>query len=424
MAFKQLYPYQERYLAGLPKRAIMNAELGTGKTAMSICHYIHQAYPEPLLIVGPASKIRTGDWEREIDEVFRAYNLEQPEITLISYEKLRLMDNQTRRPRWWHYVAYRNGGKKYAVIGEEIHACKNAQSKQSKAMYEITRDADFFIGLTGTMMANGWIDFSGYSKMFDFTSGITEFKNTYCSYQTYKGYPELIGYRNVDRLEKQLNQIAFRLTREQASELPSRRMLGVKIEMDKKTQKLYYTLKLTRKDPRTGEMLDNSTRLLSVLRQATTNSRLDHLISIVNDTSDNIVIFYNYISERQAILKELAKTEKKILRYDGDQHDDLPAPDASVSNTVLLAHYKSASTGLNLQFANVTIYFSPSYSYQEFEQSVGRTHRTGQTKKCLYYLFRVEGTVDFDIWDCLQHKRSFSEQLLQEKEKSLQDYNV
>jgi len=110
-------------------------------------------------------------------------------------------------------------------------------------------------------------------------------------------------------------------------------------------------------------------------------------------------------------LKALAKTDKQILLYDGDHHDKLPASDANISNVVLVAHYKSASTGLNLQWANVTIYFSPTYSYQEFEQSMGRTHRNGQTKKCLYYMFNVRGTVDYTIWQCLKEKRDFNERL-------------
>jgi SNF2 family DNA or RNA helicase len=124
-----------------------------------------------------------------------------------------------------------------------------------------------------------------------------------------------------------------------------------------------------------------------------------------------VIVFYNYISERKAILKALEKSGKNILRYDGDQHDTLPASDSKIKNTVLVAHYKSASTGLNLQWANVTIYFSPTYSYQEFEQSIGRTHRNGQTKKCLYYLFNTRNTVDRQIWQCLREKRDFNEKL-------------
>jgi SNF2 family DNA or RNA helicase len=260
-------------------------------------------------------------------------------------------------------------------------------------------------------MPNGWIDFAGYSKLFGFTKGITEFKKKYCIYQDYKGFPELVSYINTEEMERQLSHVAYRLDRNQAAELPSRRMIGVSVKMASKAANLYDELRILRKDPRSGELLDSAPRLLSVLRQCTTEARLDHLLSVVDDTSDNIVIFYNYISERKAILKALSKTGKNILRYDGEVHDNLPASDANIANTVLVAHYKSASTGLNLQWANVTVYFSPTYSYQEFEQSLGRTHRTGQTKKCLYYLFSVNNTVDHDIWQCLRDKRDFNVKL-------------
>jgi SNF2 family DNA or RNA helicase len=353
------------------------------------------------------------DWEAEAQ---RWFGLAMPDITYISYESLRLMDKATRRPRHWQFCGLRNGGDVYDVIADECHALKNPQAKQSKAIYEITRSGGLFIGLSGTPMPNGWIDFAGYSKLFNFTNGITEFKNKYCRIQDFKGFPEIIGYNNIPDLEWQLRRVAFKLDRNQAAELPSRLMLGEQIKLAPKASKLYHELKITRQDPRTGELLDTAPRLLSVLRQSTTNGRLDSLLSIVNDTSDNIVVFYNYISERKAILKLLAKTDKKILRYDGEKHDKLPASDADISNTILVAHYKSASTGLNLQWANVTIYFSPTYSYQEFEQSVGRTHRHGQTKKCLYYLFSVKGTVDRDIWYCLREKKDFNEKLWEAQE--------
>lgn len=409
----QLYRYQEDYIAKLPNSCIMAADLGTGKTLMSLAKWGRQpAHGHKLLIVAPAAKIRTGDWEAEArrwwgedaDEILE-------KITFISYESLRLMDRATKRPRHWQFCAARNGGQIYDVIADECHALKNPTSKQSKAVQEIKKSGGDFIGLSGTPMPNGWIDFAGYSVLFGFVRNVTEFKKRYCVYQDFKGFPELVKYINTAELEAQLSRCAFKLSREQAAELPDRRMLGINISMDAKTSKRYQTMRLTRKDPRTGELLDNSSRLLSVLRQSTTEARLDQLVSIVGDTSDNIIVFYNYKSERSAILKALEKSGKTILRYDGDVHDKLPASDAQLQNVVLVAHYKSASTGLNLQWANVTVYFSPTYSYQEFEQSIGRTHRNGQTKKCLYYLFNVKATVDRDVWECLKTKRDFNERL-------------
>lgn len=398
----------------------MAADLGTGKTVMSLAHWSKytniDGSKKQLLVVAPASKIRTGDWQSEAERWFGDKLWAMPDITYISYESLRIMDKETRQPRHWQFCGKRNGGQIYDVIADECHALKNPQSKQSKAIYEIKQSGGLFIGLSGTPMPNGWIDFAGYSKLFGFVRGITEFKNKYVRIQDYKGFPEIIGYNQIPELERQLSKVAYRLSRDQAAELPSRRMIGVNVQLPTKDMKRYLTCKVTRQDPNTKELLDNSSRLLSVLRQSTTNGRLDNLLSVVNDTSDNIVIFYNYISERQAILKVLAKTDKQILRYDGEVHDKLPAADAKISNTILVAHYKSASTGLNLQWANVTIYFSPTYSYQEFEQSLGRTHRTGQTKKCLYYLFNVKGTVDKTIWNCLREKRDFNEKLWKPEE--------
>jgi SNF2 family DNA or RNA helicase len=406
----RLYTYQENYLRELPQSCIMAADLGTGKTVMSLAHWQRQQTCRPLLVVAPASKIRTGDWQAEAKRYLGdAWLLTT--ITYISYESLRLMDKETKRPRWWKFCGARNGGIIYDVIADECHALKNPQSKQAKAVYEIKQSGGLFIGLSGTPMPNGWIDFAGYSKLFGFVRNITEFKQRYCIYQDFKGYPELVKYVNVEQLEAQFKRVAYRLSREQAAELPSRQMLAINTHMGAKTSKLYHTCKLTRVHPNTKELLDNAPRLLSVLRQSTTASRLDQLVSIVDDTSDNIVVFYNYISERKKILEALSKSGKTILRYDGEQHDTLPAADAKISNTVLVAHYKSASTGLNLQWANVTIYFSPTYSYQEFEQSIGRTHRNGQTKKCLYYLFNVQHTVDRTIWRCLREKKDFNEKL-------------
>lgn len=420
----KLYSYQEEYLKKLPPSCIMAADLGTGKTLMSLAHWQRQNTGRPLLIVAPAAKIRTMDWEEEVqnwffdeaivnDVIERKFKTgrSMPNITYISYESLRLQDKETKRPRHWKYTGARNGGTVYDVIADECHSLKNPQSKQSKAIYEIKRSGGLFIGLSGTPMPNGWIDFAGYSKLFGFVGGITEFKRKYCVYQDYKGFPELVKYINIPEMEAQLKQIAFRLSRDQAAELPDRKMIATNINLTPKANKLYQTCKLTRQDPRSQELLDNSSRLLSVLRQSTTESRIDSLLSVVTDTSDNIIVYYNYISEREAILKALAKTGKRILRYDGDVHNRLPGPTSELKNVVLVAHYKSASTGLNLQWANVTVYFSPSYSYQEFEQSIGRTHRNGQTRKCLYYLFNVRATVDRNIWDCLRNKRDFNTKL-------------
>jgi len=418
----RLYPYQEQYLANFPTSGIMHAALGSGKTLMALAHWQRHnkdfsrvlndhwtGGQRKLLIVAPASKIRTGDWQEEAENWFGNDAWTLRKITYISYEKLRLNDSKTSIPNWWQFVAKRNGGIVYDIICDEAQALKNPQSKQAKAVFEIKQSGGQFIGLTGTPMSNGWIDFAGYSKLFGFVSGITEFKKTFCNITTFGGFPKIVGYNNIPVMEQQWQSISRTLTREQALELPDRQFIGKTITLSDKETKDYYTAKVAR-TTRTGELLDNPSLLLNYLRQTNTGSRLDALSDVLEDTEENIIVFYNYISEREAILKYIAKhhKNKKVLRYDGKVHDTLPKSDAQLKNIVLVAHYKSASTGLNLQWATVTVYFSLTYSYQEFEQSVGRTHRTGQSKKCVFYLFKAKNTVDDAIYQALRSKKDFS----------------
>lgn len=410
----KLYEYQEHYLASMPTSGIMHAGLGTGKTLMSLAHWQRQGTGRPLLVVAPAAKIRTLDW---VNEAERWFGMDNPDITCISYEKLRMNDKKTIRPNWWQFVARRNGGIVYDIICDEAQALKNPQSKQAKAVLEIKQSGGQFIGLTGTPMSNGWIDFAGYSKLFGFTKGITEFKQKYVRLVPNLTFPKIQGYHNIDELERQWTSISRTLTREQAAELPERQFIGKTINLSPKEQRQYATAKIQHIAPPDGRLLDNPSLVLNYLRQVGVASRLDVLSEILDDTDENIIIFYNYISERKAILEYIAKyhKHKKVLRYDGDKHDTLPKADADLKNVVLVAHYKSASTGLNLQWATVTVYFSLTYSYQEFEQSIGRTHRTGQTKKCLYYIFKAKNTVDDDVYSALRNKRDFSTKLWEQE---------
>jgi len=400
----RLYDYQEKALTGVSNKAILSWDLGTGKTLSALAHYERNARHLPLLVVAPASKVRTGDWTIEAKAWFGD---DMPHMEVVSYEKLARTGK--KYPNWFKYSP-QHDGQQMAVIADEVHKLKSAVSKANRALYEITRDGEFFIGLSGTPMPNGWFDFAGYSKLFGFTKGVTEFKNKYCIIQSYKGWPEITGYRNTPELKSQWESISNHLSRSEASELPDRQFITVNIP---KVPREYYRLKLER-TTKYGEFIDNPSKLAHELRQSTTSARMDYLDGILSDTTDSIVIFYNYISERKTILDLLKKNhkDKTIFRMDGEKHE---APGKSawsgITNSVTLAHYKSASTGVELQYANVTVYFSPTYSYADYAQSIGRTHRNGQDKKCLFYCFNVKGTIDYAVWKCLKNKKDFQVEL-------------
>jgi len=131
---------------------------------------------------------------------------------------------------------------------------------------------------------------------------------------------------------------------------------------------------------------------------------------LIEGTDENIVIFYNYVTEREAILRMLSRNHKDrpIYRQDGERHE-LPSKDAwqSVSRSITLAHYKSGATGVEMTYATQVVYFSPTYSYAEYIQSIGRVYRNGQTSKTTFYNFRTPNSIEEEIYNCLKGKNDF-----------------
>lgn len=408
----QLYQYQLNYLDGMPYRHIMSADTGTGKTFMALemhRRYWEQTGDSRLLIVAPAAKVRTGDWEREIDEYYGNYN--KPNYEIYSYEKFSRNPSareflKGKRAVWQQFSPYHTQKPTVPIIADECHRMKNPQSGIGKAMYWATTQGNpFFIALSATPMPNGWIDFANYSKIFGFTKGITAFKNKYCRIETFKGFPEIVGYNYEKQLSEQWTKIASPLSKSEALDLPSKTFIGV----DFKRPSKYVKYILDRVDDE-GNELDSAPKLAHSIRQTLTAPKLDYLSEILEGTTENVVIFYNYISERDAILELLATKHKakKVFRQDGDKHELPPKHTwANISNSVTLGQYKSSSTGVEMTYATQVVYFSPTYSYADYEQSIGRVYRNGQSNKTTFYNFRVRPSIEVDIYTAIANKKDF-----------------
>lgn len=403
-----LYKYQEKYLSTLPNKVIMAASTGTGKTFMSLAHYEKHAKGAPLVIVAPASKVRTHDWEREIAEWWSGREAETPQFVVYSYERFSRQPSAKRKAEGERAIYEQFADRPdIAVIADECHKAKNPQSQAGGALYFVARNAKSFAGLSATALPNGWIDFANYSKIFGFVKNITEFKKIYCNIQSFKGFPEIIGYNRIRDLQTQYAQIAAPLSKAEALDLPERTFVGVDFEKPKG-----YTKAIVTRFSDTGEMLDNPSKLSHYLRQTlATSDKLDYLKDILSGTTDNVVIFYNYDKERDAILEMLSDkslTGKTLFEQNGRKHE-LPskADWENVYNSVTVSHYKSGSTGVEMTYANIVVYFSPTYSYAEYEQSIGRVYRNGQDKHTTFYNFRTIDTIEQDVYEVLRGKKDF-----------------
>lgn len=405
----QLYEYQEEYLAKLPGSCIMAADTGTGKTVMALAHYERHAKGQPLLILAPASKVRTGDWEREIEEYFKGRAID---YTIISYEKAtrtksieRQLLGKERRYLWQDYVA---DNQKYAVIADEVHKAKNSQSLAGKGIFALATGASQFIGLSATPIPNGWVDICNYGKIFGWWKNKTEFWRDYViTYQIpNQHWAKITGYRHTDKLKGLWAEVAKPLKKSEALDLP--KLKYQKIEIPK--PRLYESVKKTRIFD--AEELDNAPKLVNGLRRTLIKDRIQWLKDFLEGASNHTVIFYNYIAEREAILENIPDG-MAVYRQDGEKHEIPSKPDWGnlPDRTVTVAHYKSGGTGVEMTYADKIIYLSPTYSYADFSQSIGRVYRNGQTLPVTAYLLHTKDTVDSDIWKCIRQKRAFDTEL-------------
>jgi SNF2 family DNA or RNA helicase len=122
----------------------------------------------------------------------------------------------------------------------------------------------------------------------------------------------------------------------------------------------------------------------------------------------NTIIVYNYIEELAELKRRYphAQTinDEKIIERWNDGKVEL-----------FLLHPKSAGHGLNLQFGgNKMVFVSLPWSLELYEQTVGRLHRSGQTKEVWVYVLITDGTIESRILSALKDKKALSEITMEE----------
>lgn len=407
----KLHKYQEEYLSTMPKSAIMWADVGTGKTIMALEHYRKHGGKRPLLILAPAAKVKTKDWHREMDNYLG--DKKPDDYWVISYDKF------ARKPE-----AYM-GLDKLCVIADECHFICNSQTQRSKGVRKVVTQADQFIGLSATPLPNGWASIENYAILFGLSRNKTEFMQRFVRIDRSRGFPIVLGYNEEKVLTKFWHTVSRFLDRDGKIDLPEVVSVPVVIEMTDAQKAAYNRARRTRIAP-DGTLLDSPPKLFAHLRQSMTPLREDAVQSILESTNEHVVVFYNYNVERDMILKIVAglpKDQKREIYEQSGHASNLPPRDkwATMKPSVTLAQYQSASTAIELTYAPVTIFLSPTYSYANFHQARGRTHRQGQKKRVVFYLLSVRFSLDTAVYNALRKKANFNETIwLEETEVNME----
>ena len=399
----ELYDFQRQAVSNLmDDKHIVVAGCGAGKTAMAVVWARLKCEATGLkrvLVVTTASKSRTGDFEEEDKEWNDDSERGEREVAVISWHKLRA----------WVEANWRSLDS-YVYIFDEIQRAKaGVSSGMGKAFLKITGRTNNWAGFTGTP-GDTWLSFYPYFQACGLVRNKTGFLNKYARIQTYKGYPEIVGWLYGNELKAMWANISYAPDTEKVmSELPEQTH---KVFTFKKPPSYNKILK-TRVNA-DGEFLDTSGALCAELRrQCFTKEKQEWVKDFVEGLESGCVFFYNFIKTGdmlEEIMKKVLPKNARVWRIDGSHHE-IPNADTIGPNDMVLCQWQSGSEALNLQFLHYWVAVELCYSYSTASQARGRIRRLGQKHPQWYGYLLTEGTIEQDILQCLKGKSEFSEKV-------------
>lgn len=141
----------------------------------------------------------------------------------------------------------------------------------------------------------------------------------------------------------------------------------------------------------------------------TNNPKINALMEIVEECGqEQIIIWGQFRWEIATIVNTLKEKGFGVSELHGGipqgQRIDHINDFLSGKNRFLVAHPDSAAHGLTFVNCHIAVFYSLSYSLEEYKQARGRIMRKGQSRNCLYFHLLAHETVDFDMLSVVQEK--------------------
>jgi SNF2 family DNA or RNA helicase len=309
------------------------------------------------------------------------------------------------------------------IVFDELTRLKNPSGKRFKFLLKILDQFQIRWGLTGSFTSNGLEDVFGQCKVVDQSllgrsKGAFLQQYFYCINREYGQWEPLPDA--LPRVMEAIKPATYVLEPgEYKDKLPPLHVVEMCCDMDMgpyNTMKREFVLELgqTITAPTAAVVTQKLQQLAGgfVYGEAGPEWLSGHKFDMLDDILEenqhaNTIVVYNYKEE----LAEL-KRRYKLTTIDEDNAVD----NWNAGKIQLLAiHPKSAGHGLNLQFGgNKIVFLSLPWSLELYEQTIGRLHRSGQTRDVWCYVILCNKTIDDRIFESLKDKRTLAEIALEE----------
>lgn len=428
----KLFDYQQEAIEEFENKPLNLSDVGTGKSFMSIGSYVKSECTK-LLVICLAPKVLDFVEDGHVFDIdITALNkgtkknkelLETAENVAISFESSWRL---TELLKWVDKDTF--------IIIDESHKVGVSKSKVTKFVMQLSKRAKHTYLCTATPVSNGKLE-NWYSQLYIanvFRKPKKEFEQLFVIKQMRQmgsmRFMDIVGYQNEHLLQQMINEASVNYKRDKGY-LPQDYVYKTKkpAMYNKLKKNRIYEAETAPFNPETIE-LDNSSKLFNSLRQVShgflyginkqvSKEPFERLEAILEThTNERVVIFYNYKWEGLMLSRLLDKLKRSYGTYNGAVKDLKPFKNNE--NGVVLAQYKSASTGINdFVISNVTIFNSMPLSSTEYLQAKGRTDRHGQEKTPLYYHIVPDTPIEKKIFETVTNGKDFTNEMIESVDK-------
>lgn len=254
---------------------------------------------------------------------------------------------------------------------------------------------------------------------------------------------QIVGYRDLDGLIKKEHSVALRVTKAEALDLPERTFENRTVTLNRKERTIYDRLrrdsfaeldgggtitaptvltKLLRLQQFTGGFLtEDDAEAPKLVSRGKLDALADILQDYVLDGGKKLVIFARFLPEIHEIealcRKMLDKAKMKTVAIYGEIKKEVRGEivrqfQTDPATAVFIGQIDTAGTGITLTAADTCVYYSVTYNYATYEQSLSRIHRIGQKHLCTYIHLVAEGTIDEAILAALARKEDLAKTIV------------
>ncbi|WP_312258645.1 DEAD/DEAH box helicase [Romboutsia ilealis] len=402
---------------------ILADEMGLGKTIQTIAFLLSNKDKKSIVIT-PTALIY--NWKNELEKF--APTLKVGILHAVKSEREKILDNiDNYDVLLTTYTTYKNDMDKYKNINfdyciiDEAQNIKNPDAIITKAIKNVNAKVRF--ALTGTPIENNLMELW---SIFDFIMpgylyNKSKFKSIFVNNE-----------KNIIELKNLIKPFILRRTKKEViTELPDKIEQKIIIDLEKEHKKAYkgYVNLITRKIKENNQ--DNITvfSYLTKLRQLCLspelmvknyqgkNSKLDVLINIINDSSDEKILVFSQFTKVLEVIGKRLNEENILYSYlDGKtsakDRVKLVEEFNTNNNKVFLISLKAGGTGLNLTSANIVVHFDPWWNPAVEDQASDRAHRIGQKNVVNVIKLIAKGTAEERVINLQETKKELIEDVI------------